>query len=46
MFKKKIELYNLYSFLGLRHISLGYFFVRVCIVRVVIGLMKKYHLDF
>ncbi len=39
-------LYNLYIFLGLGHISLGLFFVKVCIVRVVIGLMEKYHLDF
>ncbi len=39
------NLYNLYSFLGLGHISLGIFFVRVCIVRVVIGLMAKYNLD-
>jgi hypothetical protein len=38
--------YILYSFLGLGHISLGFFFVRVCIVRVVIGLMEKYDLDF
>jgi hypothetical protein len=26
--------------------SLGFSFVRVCIVRVLIGLMEKYHLDF
>ncbi len=32
-------------FLGLGHISLNVFFVRVCIVRVVISLMAKYHLD-
>jgi len=32
--------------LGLGHTSLGLFFVMVCIVRVVIGLMAKYHLDF
>jgi hypothetical protein len=31
----------LYGFLGLGHISLGLFFVKV-----VIGLMEKYHLDF
>jgi hypothetical protein len=36
----------LYNFLGLGHISLGLFFVRVRIVRVVIRLMEKYHLDF
>jgi hypothetical protein len=35
-----------YNFLGLGHISLGIFFVRVHIIRVVIGLMEKYHLDF
>jgi len=49
MFKKKIALYNLYNLynvLGLGHISLGYFFIKVHIVRVVIGLMEKYHLDF
>jgi hypothetical protein len=40
------NLYTLYSFLGLGHISLGFFFVRVHIIRVVIGLMEKYHLDF
>jgi hypothetical protein len=42
--KIKISLYNLYTlygFLGLGHISLGLFFVRV-----VIGLMENYHLDF
>jgi hypothetical protein len=39
-------LYSLYSFLGLGHISLRLFFVRVCIIRVVIRLMAKYHLDF
>ncbi len=33
------------SFLGLGHISLNYFFVKVYIVRVVIWLMAKYHLD-
>jgi hypothetical protein len=32
--------------LGLGHISLRLFFVRVCIIRVVIRLMAKYHLDF
>jgi hypothetical protein len=32
--------------LGLGHISIGIIFVRVCIIRVVIGLMEKYHLDF
>jgi hypothetical protein len=41
------NLYVLHSFLGLGHISLRlFFFVRVCIVRVVIGLMAKYHLNF
>ncbi len=45
-FKKIFTLYNLYSFLGLGHISLGFFFVKVCIVKVVIGFMEKYHLDF
>ncbi len=40
------NLYTLYNFLGLRHISLGILFVKVCIVRIVIGLMAKYHLDF
>jgi len=40
------NLYSLYSFLGLGHISLRFFFVRVCIIRVVIRLMAKYHLDF
>ncbi len=39
------NLYSLYSFLGLGHISLGLFFVKVCIVRIVIELMAKYHLD-
>jgi hypothetical protein len=42
--KNKISLYNLYTlygFLSLRHISLGLLFDRV-----VIGLMEKYHLDF
>jgi hypothetical protein len=37
-------LYNLYSFLGLGHISLRFFLVRVCIVKVVIGLMAKYQM--
>jgi hypothetical protein len=51
MFLKKINfalynLYSLYSFLGLGNISLGIFFVRVYIVRVVIRFMEKYHLDF
>ncbi len=47
-FKKNkcFALYNLYNFLGLRHMSLGLFFVTVCIVRVVIRLTEKYHLDF
>ncbi len=45
-FKFFSYLYNLYSFLGLGHISLGFFFVKVCIVKVVIGFMEKYHLDF
>jgi len=40
------NLYILYNFLSLGHISLGLFFLRVCIVMVVIGLMAKYHLDF
>jgi hypothetical protein len=40
------NLYILYSFLGVGHMLLGLFFVRVCIVRVVIGPMEKYHLDF
>jgi hypothetical protein len=48
MFKKKIVLhYIIYIFciifLGLRHISLGFFFVRVSIIRAVTGLMEKYH---
>jgi hypothetical protein len=42
----KIALYNLYNFLGLGHISLRLFFVKVHIVRVVIEFMEKYHLDF
>jgi hypothetical protein len=32
--------------LGLGHISLKLFFVRVCMLRVLIGLIAKYHLDF
>jgi len=32
--------------LGLGHISLGFVFVKVSIVKVVIRLMEKYHLDF
>jgi len=40
------DLYTLYKFLGLGHISLGLFFVRACIIRVVIKFMEKYHLDF
>jgi hypothetical protein len=32
--------------MGLRHISLGLFFVRIRIIRVVIRLMAKYHLNF
>jgi hypothetical protein len=40
------NLYTLYIFLALGHISLEFFFVRVCIVRVVLRLMAKYHLDF
>jgi hypothetical protein len=47
--KKCFALYNLcilYNFLGLGHISLGRFFVKVCIFKVVIGLIAKYHLDF
>ncbi len=39
------DLYSLYSFLGLGHISLRLFFVGVCIVKVVIRLVTKYHLD-
>jgi hypothetical protein len=47
--KKHFALYNLYAlykFLGLGYISLGFFFVKVCIIKVVIRLMKKYHLNF
>jgi hypothetical protein len=40
------NLYSLYNFLGLGHISIELFFVRVYIVKVAIGLMAKYHLDF
>jgi hypothetical protein len=40
------NLHALHSFLGLGHISLNCFFVRVCIVKFVIRLMAKYHLDF
>jgi hypothetical protein len=39
------NLYALHTFLGLGHISLKFLFVRVCIVKVVIGLMAKYHFD-
>jgi hypothetical protein len=39
------NLYILYSFLDLGHKSLGFFFVKVHIVRVVIELMEKYHLN-
>jgi len=46
MHRVHTSLYNLYNFLSLGHISPGLFFVRVCIVRVVIGLIAKYHLDF
>jgi hypothetical protein len=48
-FKNYFALYNLfilYSFLGLGHISLGIFFVKVCIIKLVIRLMDKYNLDF
>jgi hypothetical protein len=44
LIKNCFALYNLYifySFLGLGHISLGIFFVRVKI-----RLVEKYHLDF
>jgi hypothetical protein len=40
------NLYTLYTVLGLGHTSLGFFFVRVCVIKVVIGLMEKYHLNF
>jgi len=45
-FKKNAlyNLYTLYNFWGLRHIPLGFYFFRVCIVKVVIRLMAKYHL--
>jgi len=44
MFLKKncfalYNLYTLYRFLGLGHISLGLFFVKVYIIKVIIGLM-------
>jgi hypothetical protein len=32
--------------MGLGHISLRLIFVNICIVKVVIGLMAKYHLGF
>jgi hypothetical protein len=32
--------------MGLGHISIGPFLVRVCIVKDIIKLMAKYHLDF
>jgi hypothetical protein len=35
------NLYTLYKFLGLGHISVGFFFVRICIVKVVIELMEN-----
>jgi hypothetical protein len=40
------NLYILYCFLGLGHISLGFLFVRVRIVKVIIRHMEKDHLDF
>jgi hypothetical protein len=50
MFKKicftLYNLYTLYNFLGLGHISLRFVFVRVHIIKVVIRLIEKYHLDF
>ncbi len=49
-FKKKCSglynLYDLHSFLGLGHILVRFFFVKIFIIRFVIGLMAKYHLDF
>jgi hypothetical protein len=46
MFKKincfaLYNLYILYNVLGLGHISLGFFFDRVCIVKVLIGFMAN-----